>query len=355
MHEAGARHLADPSRLMASAARVFGPGARRAVRAPAAHRRRAHPRADRRRPGRPRGRPDARLVRLPRPRAPPRRAARLADRRPLHRRRRRACGRRRPATCGPRPRRRSSTSTRRLGSLERMRERSPTRLLFSHFGPVTDVGTTLDRSVEELRLWVELVREARARRPRPRPRRRPGARTDRSSGTPCGHVARDRGQARGAVEHRGGRARHLALPRPAGCAREQLSRSGSAALVAARPLPTEQLAEESARARRRCARLPVDLGALLGRAPLARHRPGPPPRSSVGRTRPPSPRSGCRRQPPRRPSGDRSPPRPRRTGPPSPRSDARTRPPSPRTAGRTPPPSRRRAGRTPPRDPRHRP
>ncbi|MBI1376201.1 MAG: MBL fold metallo-hydrolase [Frankiales bacterium] len=48
-----------------------------------------------------------------------------------------------------------------LGSLERMRERAPRRLLFSHFGPVTDVDTTLDRSVEELRLWVELVREAR--------------------------------------------------------------------------------------------------------------------------------------------------------------------------------------------------
>lgn len=49
-----------------------------------------------------------------------------------------------------------------LGSLDRMRERTPTRLLFSHFGPVTDVGPTLDRSVEELRLWVELVRDARA-------------------------------------------------------------------------------------------------------------------------------------------------------------------------------------------------
>ncbi len=48
-----------------------------------------------------------------------------------------------------------------LTSLERMRERRPTRLLFSHFGPVTDVEATLDRSVEELRLWVELVREAR--------------------------------------------------------------------------------------------------------------------------------------------------------------------------------------------------
>jgi glyoxylase-like metal-dependent hydrolase (beta-lactamase superfamily II) len=49
-----------------------------------------------------------------------------------------------------------------LASLERMRERAPSRLLFSHFGPVSEVGTTLDRSVEELRLWVELVREARS-------------------------------------------------------------------------------------------------------------------------------------------------------------------------------------------------
>jgi glyoxylase-like metal-dependent hydrolase (beta-lactamase superfamily II) len=49
-----------------------------------------------------------------------------------------------------------------LASLDRMRERAPTRLLFSHFGPVQDVGTTLDRSVQELRLWVELVREARS-------------------------------------------------------------------------------------------------------------------------------------------------------------------------------------------------
>jgi len=49
-----------------------------------------------------------------------------------------------------------------LASLERMRERGPTRLLFSHFGPVAEVSATLDRSQEELRLWVELVRDARA-------------------------------------------------------------------------------------------------------------------------------------------------------------------------------------------------
>jgi glyoxylase-like metal-dependent hydrolase (beta-lactamase superfamily II) len=48
-----------------------------------------------------------------------------------------------------------------LRSLDRMRERQAQRLLFSHFGPVIDVDRTLERSVEELQLWVELVREAR--------------------------------------------------------------------------------------------------------------------------------------------------------------------------------------------------
>jgi glyoxylase-like metal-dependent hydrolase (beta-lactamase superfamily II) len=46
-------------------------------------------------------------------------------------------------------------------SIARFRATQPTRLLFSHFGPVIDVETTLARSEEELRLWVELVREAR--------------------------------------------------------------------------------------------------------------------------------------------------------------------------------------------------
>ena len=46
-------------------------------------------------------------------------------------------------------------------SIERFRSVRPTRLLFSHFGPVSDVETTLERSEEELRLWVELVRGAR--------------------------------------------------------------------------------------------------------------------------------------------------------------------------------------------------
>jgi glyoxylase-like metal-dependent hydrolase (beta-lactamase superfamily II) len=51
-----------------------------------------------------------------------------------------------------------------LDSLRRFRERQPTRLMFSHFGPVESVEDTLARAEEELRHWVELVREARERR-----------------------------------------------------------------------------------------------------------------------------------------------------------------------------------------------
>lgn len=49
-----------------------------------------------------------------------------------------------------------------VSSLERFRAVGPTRLLFSHFGPVEQVEPTLDRSIEELRLWVELVKDVRA-------------------------------------------------------------------------------------------------------------------------------------------------------------------------------------------------
>jgi glyoxylase-like metal-dependent hydrolase (beta-lactamase superfamily II) len=49
-----------------------------------------------------------------------------------------------------------------VGSLERFATLSPTRLLFSHFGPVDAVAETLDRSIEEIRLWVEIVRDARS-------------------------------------------------------------------------------------------------------------------------------------------------------------------------------------------------
>jgi glyoxylase-like metal-dependent hydrolase (beta-lactamase superfamily II) len=51
-----------------------------------------------------------------------------------------------------------------LASLDRFRALRPSRLLFSHFGPVELVDETLDRSVKELRLWVELVTEAHDQR-----------------------------------------------------------------------------------------------------------------------------------------------------------------------------------------------
>ncbi|WP_308250197.1 MBL fold metallo-hydrolase [Sphaerisporangium fuscum] len=38
----------------------------------------------------------------------------------------------------------------------------PQRLLFSHYGPVADVAGTLERSAEELRVWVDLTRQAHA-------------------------------------------------------------------------------------------------------------------------------------------------------------------------------------------------
>lgn len=49
-----------------------------------------------------------------------------------------------------------------LRSLRRFQELGPQRLLFSHFGPVADVADGLDRAAEELRIWVEAVRGTRA-------------------------------------------------------------------------------------------------------------------------------------------------------------------------------------------------
>lgn len=47
-----------------------------------------------------------------------------------------------------------------LDSLGRMRAVRPTRLLFSHFGPVTDIEPVFDESEAELRYWVEQVSNA---------------------------------------------------------------------------------------------------------------------------------------------------------------------------------------------------
>jgi glyoxylase-like metal-dependent hydrolase (beta-lactamase superfamily II) len=47
-----------------------------------------------------------------------------------------------------------------LGSLRMFAALAPTRLMFSHFGPVGDVARTLERSAEELNVWVERTRQA---------------------------------------------------------------------------------------------------------------------------------------------------------------------------------------------------
>ena len=49
-----------------------------------------------------------------------------------------------------------------LASVHRFAALRPARLLFSHYGPVTDVAQTLDRSAEEIRIWVDETRRARA-------------------------------------------------------------------------------------------------------------------------------------------------------------------------------------------------
>jgi glyoxylase-like metal-dependent hydrolase (beta-lactamase superfamily II) len=49
-----------------------------------------------------------------------------------------------------------------LDSLRLFGALGPTRLLFAHFGPVSDVTETLDRSAAELNLWVSETRRARS-------------------------------------------------------------------------------------------------------------------------------------------------------------------------------------------------
>jgi glyoxylase-like metal-dependent hydrolase (beta-lactamase superfamily II) len=49
-----------------------------------------------------------------------------------------------------------------LASLRKFSALAPTRLLFSHYGPVDDVEPILERSAEEIIVWVEGTRQARA-------------------------------------------------------------------------------------------------------------------------------------------------------------------------------------------------
>jgi glyoxylase-like metal-dependent hydrolase (beta-lactamase superfamily II) len=48
-----------------------------------------------------------------------------------------------------------------LESLRRFAALQPSRLLFSHFGPVSEVSETLQRSADEILVWVDETRAAR--------------------------------------------------------------------------------------------------------------------------------------------------------------------------------------------------
>src|SRR5579859_186132 len=49
-----------------------------------------------------------------------------------------------------------------LASISKFAALDPARLLFSHYGPVSDVSSTLERSAEEVSLWVAETRAARS-------------------------------------------------------------------------------------------------------------------------------------------------------------------------------------------------
>jgi glyoxylase-like metal-dependent hydrolase (beta-lactamase superfamily II) len=49
-----------------------------------------------------------------------------------------------------------------LASLRKFAALDPSRLLFSHYGPVSDVPSTLERSAEEISVWVSQTRAARS-------------------------------------------------------------------------------------------------------------------------------------------------------------------------------------------------
>ncbi len=159
VHEKGARHLADPARLMRSARMVYGDtldtlfGELKPTDAPGS--------GPSRTPASSTSAAGGGWSRTtPRPRQAPRRPDGLPDRRPVRGRRRSIyipeTADVKPAT--PPPDFDLDTA---LSSLGKFRSLGPQRLLFAHYGPVTEVDDTLERSAEELRVWVDAVQDAK--------------------------------------------------------------------------------------------------------------------------------------------------------------------------------------------------
>ena len=161
VHERGARHLADPARLMSSARMVYGdaldtlfgtmnPTPAERIRTRGGTRDRG-----------PRRRPPAGQPLLARARQAPRRADRLGERRPVRGRRGRGVHPGDRRTCGRPPRRRTSIWTRRWGRCACSPRCARSGCCSATTGRCADVEETLARSAEEIQLWVEETRAAR--------------------------------------------------------------------------------------------------------------------------------------------------------------------------------------------------
>ena len=175
VHEKGARHLVDPSRLVDSAAQVYGDlldtlyGRLDPTPAERVHvledgeeiQVSAQPHAHHRRLARPRQAPPRRCTT---PRAGSSSSATPS-----------ACACPTPACCGRRRRRPTSTSTRRCTRSRSSPARSPSGIALAHYGLVPDPATILEEAAETLTRWAEVAETGVERRaatspPRSRPR-----------------------------------------------------------------------------------------------------------------------------------------------------------------------------------------
>jgi glyoxylase-like metal-dependent hydrolase (beta-lactamase superfamily II) len=102
-----------------------------------------------------------------------------------------------------------------LASLRMFAALGPTRLLFSHYGPVGQVSETLDRSTEEITVWVEENPPGAGGGPGSRPRRGHGAGPHHGAvrGDAPGRRSGRRGEIRAGQQRPRQRRRHHAVAR----------------------------------------------------------------------------------------------------------------------------------------------
>ena len=122
-----------------------------------------------------------------------------------------------------------------LASIRKFAALRPSRLMFSHYGPVSQVSETLDRSAEEINVWVEETRRARTGGPGPRPRRRHGAGPHHGPvrGDQPGCRSRSGGEAGAGQQRPRQRGRHHAVAR-----QDRAGHQLTSAPVRARPRPS---------------------------------------------------------------------------------------------------------------------